>query len=107
MAVGRDKRQQHAAPDAWWPQSGNPRDGTFGRGAGRNGVVLEIDVGTIAARSRPKHRVLLVGARTAVDAFCTSPIGIKNIDYRGNAVLSSYPAPVEAIACVLKMSGLG
>jgi hypothetical protein len=45
--------------------------------------------------------------RMTVDAFYTSPIGIKDIDYRGNAVLSSYPAPVEAIAYALKRSGLG
>ena len=34
-------------------------------------------------------------------------IGIKDIDYRGNAVLESYPAPTEAIAYALKRSGLG
>ncbi len=45
--------------------------------------------------------------RMTVDAFYTSPIGIKDIDYRGNAVLESYPAPTEAIAYALKRSGLG
>jgi hypothetical protein len=45
--------------------------------------------------------------RMTVDAFYTSPIGIKDIDYRGNAVLPSYPAPTEAIAYALKRSGLG
>ena len=45
--------------------------------------------------------------RMTVDAFYTSPIGIKDIDYRGNAVLQSYPAPTEAIAYALKRSGLG
>jgi hypothetical protein len=44
--------------------------------------------------------------RMTVDAFYTSPIGIKDIDYRGNAVLPSYPAPTEAIAYALKRSGL-
>jgi hypothetical protein len=45
--------------------------------------------------------------RMTVDAFYTSRIGIKDIDYRGNAVLASYPAPTEAIAYALKRSGLG
>ena len=42
-----------------------------------------------------------------VDAFYTSEIGIKDIDYRGNSPMGSYPAPTEAIAYVLKKSGLG
>ena len=41
-----------------------------------------------------------------VDAFYTSPIGIKDIDYQGNTHLTSYPAPTEAIAYALKRSGL-
>ena len=45
--------------------------------------------------------------RMTVDAFYTSPIGIKDIDYRGNTALASYPAPTEAIAYALKRSGLG
>jgi hypothetical protein len=45
--------------------------------------------------------------RMTVDAFYTSPIGIKDIDYRGNTALTSYPEPVEAIAFALKKSGLG
>ena len=45
--------------------------------------------------------------RMTVDAFYTSAIGIKDIDYRGNTALSSYPAPTEAIAYALKRSGLG
>ena len=40
--------------------------------------------------------------RMTVDAFYTSPIGIKDIDYRGNAPMGSYPEPTEAIAYVLK-----
>ena len=45
--------------------------------------------------------------RMTVDAFYTSPIGIKDIDYQGNTHLTSYPAPTEAIAYALKRSGLG
>ena len=40
--------------------------------------------------------------RMTVDAFYTSEIGIKDIDYRGNSPLGSYPSPTEAIAYVLK-----
>ena len=40
--------------------------------------------------------------RMTVDAFYTSPIGIKDIDYRGNAPMGSYPEPTEQIAYVLK-----
>ena len=45
--------------------------------------------------------------RMTVDAFYTSEIGIRDIDYRGNTHLDSYPAPTEAIAYALKKSGLG
>ena len=45
--------------------------------------------------------------RMTVDAFYTSETGIKDIDYRGNTPLASYPAPTEAIAYALKKSGLG
>jgi hypothetical protein len=45
--------------------------------------------------------------RMTVDAFYTSPIGIKDIDYRGNSPMASYPEPTEQIAYVLKrMPGL-
>jgi gluconate 2-dehydrogenase gamma chain len=44
--------------------------------------------------------------RMTVDAFYTSEIGIKDIDYRGNTALVSYPAPTDAIAYALKRSGL-
>jgi gluconate 2-dehydrogenase gamma chain len=40
--------------------------------------------------------------RMTVDAFYTSEIGIKDIDYRGNSPLGAYPSPTEAIAYVLK-----
>ncbi len=45
--------------------------------------------------------------RMTVDAFYTSEIGIKDIDYRGNTPQSTYPAPTQAIAYALKKSGLG
>jgi gluconate 2-dehydrogenase gamma chain len=45
--------------------------------------------------------------RMTVDAFYTSEIGIRDIDYRGNTPMGSYPAPSEAIAFALKKSGLG
>ena len=44
--------------------------------------------------------------RMTVDAFYTSPIGIKDIDYRGNSPMASYPEPTEAIAYVLKRTNL-
>jgi gluconate 2-dehydrogenase gamma chain len=44
--------------------------------------------------------------RMTVDAFYTSEIGIKDIDYRGNSPMASYPAPTEAIEYALKRSGL-
>ena len=40
--------------------------------------------------------------RMTVDAFYTSEIGIKDIDYRGNSPMGSYPEPTEQIAYVLK-----
>ncbi len=44
--------------------------------------------------------------RMTVDAFYTSAIGIKDIDYRGNSAMASYPPPTEAITYALKKSGL-
>ena len=44
--------------------------------------------------------------RMTVDAFYTSAIGIKDIDYRGNSALAAYPSPTEAIAYALKRSGV-
>lgn len=44
--------------------------------------------------------------RMTVDAFYTSEIGIRDIDYRGNTALVSYPEPTDAIAYALKRSGL-
>ena len=42
--------------------------------------------------------------RMTVDAFYTSEIGIKDIDYRGNSPRGSYESPSEAIAYALKRS---
>lgn len=44
--------------------------------------------------------------RMTVDAFYTSEIGIKDIDYRGNAPVASFPAPTAAIAYALERSNL-
>jgi len=44
--------------------------------------------------------------RMTVDAFYTSEIGIKDIDYRGNSPMGSYPAPTEATAYAIERSGL-
>jgi hypothetical protein len=44
--------------------------------------------------------------RMTVDAFYTSEIGIKDIDYRGNSPMASYLSPAESIAYALKRSGL-
>jgi gluconate 2-dehydrogenase gamma chain len=44
--------------------------------------------------------------RMTVDAFYTSEIGLKDIDYRGNSPMASYPPPAESIAYALKKSGL-
>jgi len=45
--------------------------------------------------------------RMTVDAFYTSEIGIKDVDYRGNSAMASYPSPTESIAYALKRSPLG
>ena len=44
--------------------------------------------------------------RMTVDAFYTSEIGIRDIDYRGNSPRATFPEPTEAIAYVLKKSTL-
>jgi gluconate 2-dehydrogenase gamma chain len=44
--------------------------------------------------------------RMTVDAFYTSEIGIKDVDYRGNAPMGAYTVPVESIEYALKRSGL-
>ncbi len=54
----------------------------------------------------PGIQFFSMARRMTVDAFYTSEIGIRDIDYRGNTALTSYPAPTEAIAYALKRSGL-
>ncbi len=54
----------------------------------------------------PGIEFFAMARRMTVDAFYTSEIGIRDIDYRGNSPMSSYPAPTEAIAYALKRSGL-
>lgn len=44
--------------------------------------------------------------RMTVDAFYTSEIGIRDVGYKGNSPMASYPEPTEAIAYALKRSGL-
>ena len=44
--------------------------------------------------------------RMTVDAFYTSEIGFKDIDYRGNDHLGSYPSPVASIQYAVKRAGL-
>lgn len=44
--------------------------------------------------------------RLTADAFYTSPIGIKDIDYMGNKGMTVFQVPKEAIAYALKKSGL-
>jgi len=43
--------------------------------------------------------------RMTVDAYYTSKIGIKALDYRGNTPLTKYDVPVEAMNYALKKSG--
>jgi hypothetical protein len=40
--------------------------------------------------------------RMSVDAYYTSPIGIKDIGYIGNTALTAYTVPEEAIAYVMR-----
>jgi gluconate 2-dehydrogenase gamma chain len=44
--------------------------------------------------------------RMTVDAFYTSEVGIKDIDYRGNVAQLSFPSPTEAIDYALERSKL-
>lgn len=45
--------------------------------------------------------------KMTVDAFYTSPIGIKDVGFQGNGVKSEYVVPAEAIEYALKRSPLG
>ena len=40
-----------------------------------------------------------------VDAFYTSALGIRDIDYRGNSPMGAYAVPAEVIDYALKKSG--
>jgi hypothetical protein len=44
--------------------------------------------------------------RMTVDAFYTSEIGFRDIDYRGNTHLGSYPSPVASIEYAVKRARL-
>ena len=44
--------------------------------------------------------------RMTVDAFYTSEIGFKDIDYRGNTHLGAYPSPTASIEYAVKKAGL-
>ena len=44
--------------------------------------------------------------RMTVDAFYTSEIGFKDIEYRGNTHLGSYPSPTASIDYAVKRAGL-
>ena len=59
-----------------------------------------------SAELRPGIQFFTWVRRMTVDAFYTSEIGIRDIDYRGNSAMLSYPPPREAIEYALKRSGL-
>ena len=44
--------------------------------------------------------------RMTVDAFYTSEVGFKDIDYRGNTHLGAYPSPTASIEYAVKRAGL-
>jgi hypothetical protein len=44
--------------------------------------------------------------KMVVDAFYTSPIGVKDVGYMGNKGMSKFEVPVEAINYAVKRSGL-
>ena len=44
--------------------------------------------------------------KMVVDAFYTSPIGVKDIGYMGNKGMTTFEVPAEAIAYAVKKSGL-
>ncbi|MDX2153485.1 MAG: gluconate 2-dehydrogenase subunit 3 family protein [Bryobacteraceae bacterium] len=45
--------------------------------------------------------------RMTVDAFYTSPLGVKDIGYVGNKGMTTFQVPADALAYALKRSGLG
>jgi hypothetical protein len=52
----------------------------------------------------PGIQFFTLARRMTVDAFYTSEIGIRDIDYRGNSPRASFPEPTEAIAYAMKKS---
>ncbi len=42
-----------------------------------------------------------------VDAYYTSPVGVKDVGYMGNQALSEFSVPPEALAYALKRSPFG
>jgi hypothetical protein len=42
-----------------------------------------------------------------VDAYYTSPVGVKDLGYMGNGAMSEFSVPAEAVAYVLKRSPFG
>ena len=67
-----------------------------------DGIRVEINHVPGAGVLAPGIEFFTWARRMTVDAFYTSPIGIKDIDYRGNSPMASYPEPAEQIAYVLK-----
>ncbi len=45
--------------------------------------------------------------KMTVDAFYTSPMGVKDVQYKGNGAYSKYNVPVEALQYALKRSPFG
>ncbi|MBL8293408.1 MAG: hypothetical protein JNN08_16290, partial [Bryobacterales bacterium] len=45
--------------------------------------------------------------KMTVDAFYTSPLGIKDLGFKGNRAWSKYTVPQESIDYVMKRSPLG
>lgn len=55
----------------------------------------------------PGIRFFAWARNMVVDAYYTSPVGIKDVGFMGNAVLSSFSVPEEAVEYALKRSPLG
>lgn len=45
--------------------------------------------------------------KMVVDAYYTSPVGVRELGYMGNKGMTTFQVPAEAIAYALKKSGLG
>ena len=55
----------------------------------------------------PGIRFFVWARRMTVDAYYTSPVGIKEVGYMGNKALKEFTVPQEAIDYAVKRSGLG